>query len=270
MLIVNADDWGRSVAETDAALGCHRRGTLGSVSAMVHMRDSERAASLARAEGLDVGLHLNFTQPYDPPDRSPHLEPTQRRLMRFLRTNKFALLVYHPRLRDAFREAYDAQIVEFHRLYGQPPSHIDGHHHMHLATNMLLDEVIPRGQRVRRSFSFWAGEKSLLNRLYRRWVDAHLARRYCITDYFFALSHCRDEPGATRVFALAGTTTVEVMAHPGDDVDFQYLVSEEFQLKCQTIRTGAHADMECGVHNASRRNGQPRGQGRRVPGTRDT
>ncbi len=35
MLIINADDFGRSAAETDAALRCYRTARLTSVSAMV-------------------------------------------------------------------------------------------------------------------------------------------------------------------------------------------------------------------------------------------
>ena len=62
MLIINADDFGRSVAETDAALRCYIAGRITSVSAMVFMADSERAAELAKENELDVGLHLNFTE----------------------------------------------------------------------------------------------------------------------------------------------------------------------------------------------------------------
>ena len=65
---------------------------------------------------------------------------------------------------------------------------MDGHQHMHLCANMLFDRVIRTGERVRRSFSFWPGEKSFLNRTYRRFIDAWLARRYRLTDFFFALS----------------------------------------------------------------------------------
>ena len=64
MLIINADDWGRSVAETDAALRCYKEGRITSVSAMVFMEDSERAAELAKENELDVGLHLNFTDKF--------------------------------------------------------------------------------------------------------------------------------------------------------------------------------------------------------------
>ena len=64
MLIINADDWGRSAAETDAALRCYKAGRVTSVSAMVFMEDSERAAELAKENELDVGLHLNFAEPF--------------------------------------------------------------------------------------------------------------------------------------------------------------------------------------------------------------
>ena len=48
MLIINADDWGRSVAETDAALKCCKGGRITSLSAMAFMEDSERAADLGQ------------------------------------------------------------------------------------------------------------------------------------------------------------------------------------------------------------------------------
>ena len=64
MLIINADDFGRSPAETDAALRCHQEGRITSVSAMVFMEDAERAAELAKENELDVGLHLNFTESF--------------------------------------------------------------------------------------------------------------------------------------------------------------------------------------------------------------
>ena len=62
MLIINADDWGRSRAETDAALRCYQGGRITSVSAMVFMADSERASELAKENELDMGLHLSFSE----------------------------------------------------------------------------------------------------------------------------------------------------------------------------------------------------------------
>jgi hypothetical protein len=53
MLIVNADDLGRSKAETNAAMACYAKGRITSTSAMVFMTDSERASEVASGAGLD-------------------------------------------------------------------------------------------------------------------------------------------------------------------------------------------------------------------------
>ena len=59
MLIINADDWGRSVGETDAAFRCYTKSRVTSVSAMVFMADSQRAAELAKENELEVGLWIS-------------------------------------------------------------------------------------------------------------------------------------------------------------------------------------------------------------------
>src|SRR5580704_8891452 len=63
LLILNADDWGRDRETTERIFDCVRRGTVSSVSAMVFMQDSERAAGIAREANVDAGLHMNFTTP---------------------------------------------------------------------------------------------------------------------------------------------------------------------------------------------------------------
>ena len=225
MLIVNADDWGRSRAETDAAMACHARGTVTSVSAMVFMEDSERAADVAKGVGLDVGLHVNFTQEFTSNGAAARLRDYQDRLARFLKRSKYALVLYHPLLREHFRYVYQMQADEFVRLYDGPPSHVDGHQHMHLCSNMLFDGIIPPGQRVRRSFSFWPGEKNFINRTYRRFVDKLLSRRFRLTDYFFALSHCLRNGCMKRVENLAKAASVELMTHPAKTEEFNWLTS---------------------------------------------
>src|SRR5260370_20356546 len=187
MLIITADDWGRSAAETDAALRCYRQGRITTVSAMVFMQDSERAAELARGNDLDTGLHLNFSEEFSGDNCSERLKECHGRIIRFLKRHKYAQLAYNPLLRKAFSYSYEAQAEEFVRLFGKSPSHIDGHHHMHLCTNVLLSKVIPAGMKMRRNFSFWPGEKSSLNLAYRALVDRWLARRYQLADYFFDL-----------------------------------------------------------------------------------
>jgi predicted glycoside hydrolase/deacetylase ChbG (UPF0249 family) len=241
MLIINADDFGRSAPETDAALRCYRSARLTSVSAMVFMADSERAADLAKEGELDVGLHLNFTDRFSSGCVAPKLASHHNKIARFLTRNRYSQVLYNPFLQEAFSYSYEAQIEEFMRLFGKPPSHIDGHHHMHLCANLLLSNLIPRGMKIRRNFSFWPGEKSWLNRSYRALIDYWLARKYRLTDYFFDLTQSIREKKMGRLTALAQSSKVELMTHPVLEVESEYLMGDQFQAMLQGLNVGGYA-----------------------------
>jgi predicted glycoside hydrolase/deacetylase ChbG (UPF0249 family) len=241
MLIINADDWGRSLAETDAALRCYKEGRITSVSAMVFMEDSERAAELAKNNDFDVGLHLNFSEEFTDGSCPRRLRDNHGRIVRFLRRNKYSQLFYNPFLRREFSSSYAAQAGEFVRLFGKQPSHIDGHHHMHLCANVLLSKMMPAGTKLRRNFSFWPGEKSFLNRAYRGFVDCWLSRRHRLPDYFFDLTQCIEQKKLERVAALAKSHNVELMTHPVVRTEADYLMSDEFQVILQRLEIGGYA-----------------------------
>jgi predicted glycoside hydrolase/deacetylase ChbG (UPF0249 family) len=244
MLIVNADDWGRNRDATDRSLECHQNGRITTVSAMVFMEDSERAAELARANGLDVGLHLNFTTPFNGTVRDGILTECHRRIARFLRPQKLIRLVYHPALREDFEYAYRRQVEEYERLYGGLPSRIDGHHHMHLCANMLIDRVIPVGIRVRRNHSFFVGERSVFNRTYRKIIDAWLVRKYKCTDYFFRLSPIAMERSMKRIADIACASVVELAVHPETAGEYDFLMSREYPDCVAGIAKGGFKDVE--------------------------
>jgi predicted glycoside hydrolase/deacetylase ChbG (UPF0249 family) len=123
---------------------------------------------------------------------------------------------------------FDAQVAEFERLYGTSPLRLDGHQHMHLCSNVVVDKLIPSGTRVRRNFSFDAGEKNFVNRTYRRIVDSRLRQRHRLTDSFFALSQHLQTLRLARVIAAAKRGTAELMCHPEVDNEFNFLLSEDF------------------------------------------
>lgn len=241
MLIVNADDWGRCVAETDAALQCFKQGRVTSVSAMVFMADSERAAQLSRTNEVDVGLHLNFAEQFTAQNAQSPLLEAQARLIGFLMGSRYAQLLYNPLLRRQFTCSCQAQFREFERLYGKQPSHIDGHHHMHLCANMLFASSLPRGSKLRRNFSFWPGEKSAVNRAYRAAVDFWLGRRHRLTDYFFDLTQSIHEKKMPRVAALAKSFNVELMTHPRLELEFDYLMGKQYNSILQEVPMGTYA-----------------------------
>jgi hypothetical protein len=112
---------------------------------------------------------------------------------------------------------------------------------MHLCANVLLSNVIPAGMKMRRNFSFWPGEKSLLNRTYRSFVDRWLDRRYRLADYFFDLTQCVRENKLDRVAALAKASSVELMTHPIVNAESEYLMSDEFQVMLQRLEVGSYA-----------------------------
>jgi predicted glycoside hydrolase/deacetylase ChbG (UPF0249 family) len=243
MMIVNADDLGRSLPETDAALSCYAQGRITSASAMVFMADSERAADLAKGAGLDIGLHLNLDEKFTAPHVPLEFSRQHASVARFLKRGKYALVLYNPFLRGKIRSVYQAQHDEFTRLYGKPPSHIDGHRHLHLCTNILVDKVIPAGLKVRRSFSLSRGDKGPLNRAYRGLVDGWLQRRYVVTDYFFCLGQCLQGRTLDRAIDLARTATVELMTHPKRAPEWSYLNSNDCLEMFRNLQFGSYAQL---------------------------
>ena len=227
LLIINADDWGRDHETTDRTLECIRRGAVSSVSAMVFMGDSDRAAAIAQEHGIDAGLHLNFTAPFSAPSTPTKLVERQQRLAKCLNRHSLAQAVFYPTLMRPFEYVVSAQIEEFCRLYGRAPQRLDGHHHMHLCANVLLAGLLPPGTIVRRNFSFRPGEKSLGNRLYRQVIDRILARRHRLTDYFFSLPPVDSPEHLRRICSLAREFVVEMETHPVNPEEYCFLTRGE-------------------------------------------
>ena len=235
-LIVNADDWGRDCLNTDRTVECVLRGAVSSVSAMVFMEDSERAAGISRQFGIDTGLHLNLTSPFTGSGCPSRLLEHQMRLSKYLKGSRFAQVVFHPGLVSSFAYVVKAQLEEFDRLYAAAPQRLDGHHHMHLCANVLLAQLLPRGILVRRNFSFQRGEKSFGNRAYRKVVDRMLARRHRLVDFFYSLPPM-DVPGRIqRIFSLASDYVVELETHPVNQDEHRFLAGGEIFRKIGTTR----------------------------------
>lgn len=222
-LIINADDWGRDRENTGRILDCFLQGTVSSVSAMVFMEDSERAAALSGEHGIDSGLHLNLTSPLTAARASASLAEHQRGVVEHLRRHKLSQVVYHPSRARSFEYAVKAQLEEYERLFGARPARIDGHHHMHLCANVLFGRLLPEGTIVRRSFSFHFGEKSFVNVAYRRFVDRQLRKRHHLADYLFSIAPLEPADRLRRIFALAAGAYVEVETHPVNRDEYEFL-----------------------------------------------
>jgi chitin disaccharide deacetylase len=235
-LIVNADDWGCDTATTDRTLDCFGAGAVSSVSAMVFMADSERAAETARHHSIDAGLHLNFTTPYSARHCRPQLKEHQQKIARSLTANRYAGALFLPKLSSSFEYVVTAQLEEYERLYGAFPTRLDGHHHMHLCANVQRQALLPPGSIVRRNLTFQSGEKSFLNRLYRRMQDRRLARRHHLADYFFNLHPVVPRARLMRIFEMGIRFIVEIETHSLREEEYRFLVNGEIQRCAGDVR----------------------------------
>ncbi len=249
LLIVNADDWGRDTENTDRTLDCVLCGAVSSVSAMVFMEDSERAAAIALERRIDAGLHLNFTSRFSRHGTSSLLIEHQHRLARFLQRYRLAQVLFHPGLTNSFEYVVFAQLDEFRRIYGEGPNRVDGHHHMHHCANVILPKLIPSGIVVRRNFTFQRGEKGFFNRMYRRLVDTMLQRRHHLTDFFFALPPLEPPDRLRKIFSLAQQFVVEVETHPVNPQEYRFLTKGEIFRLAGNVRVARrYVPLKTGEH----------------------
>jgi chitin disaccharide deacetylase len=238
LVIVNADDWGYDRVSTDRALECLQAGRITSASAMVHMADSERAAAI----GSDIpalGLHLNLTEPYAAGTASEPVRERQRAAAGYFTRWRGMRWLYNPLIRSAVRGAVQDQLEAFQELYGRPPSHVDSHHHVHVSPNVLFDGGIPAGMRVRRSYTFLPGQKGSVNLAVRRAMNGFLVRRYTTTDYFFDVTAAAD----LRELPDLPASTVELMAHPAWEEEYEFLTGDGWGKLLSGWRLGSYRDL---------------------------
>jgi chitin disaccharide deacetylase len=229
--IINADDWGESVYTTDRILDCVRVGSVTAVSAMVFMADSERAAEIARAAGIDVGLHLNLTTHFSAMGLLGRLSEHHDAVASHLRRSRFSRYVYHPGLTSSFDYVVASQLEEFSRLYGEYPPRVDGHHHMHLSGNVIMGHLLPQGVVIRRNFSFGYAEKNPVNRSARRCYDFLLSRRYRMVDAFVTLAPVQPFERLAGIFSRACRDSVEIETHPASPDEYGFLTGNQvFEL----------------------------------------
>jgi predicted glycoside hydrolase/deacetylase ChbG (UPF0249 family) len=127
-LIVNADDFGRSVGIDDGILRAHGGGIVTSTTFMTNAPSTEHAATLARATPtLDVGVHLvlTYARPLSNPAR---IRSLVREDGSFWRPSE--LLARSIDRAEALAE-YRAQFARARELIARDPTHVDTHHWVH-------------------------------------------------------------------------------------------------------------------------------------------
>lgn len=238
MLIVTADDFGKTIISTDRILECYRRKRISCTSAMVFMDDSTRAASLAIETNLEVGLHLNFSQTFTFDGLSPKLCTHHEKVKAYLNKKKLFQAIYNPFLNKSFYYLFQAQKDEFQRIYSRSPSFYNGHHHMHLCANVLISQLIPKGSRLRTTFTFKLGEKKFLNILCRQLLKSYISRNFISTNCFFSIDPVQDHERLIKIIDCAAQKDVEIEVHPENSEQFWFLLSDQYKNLIKAVKIG--------------------------------
>jgi len=114
VLIVNADDFGRSPGVNRGVIQAHKHGVVTSATLMVRWPAAIEAAAYARRSSLSVGLHLDLGE-WEYRDGEWHT------LYQVLATETA----------DSVAEELNCQLKQLERLIGRPPTHLDSHQHVH-------------------------------------------------------------------------------------------------------------------------------------------
>jgi chitin disaccharide deacetylase len=235
VLIVNADDVGASPNATDAAIEAFGRGAICSCSAMVWMRDSARAAQLARDRDMPVGLHLNLTLPFDATEVPRVARERQLRLTETLHAGSWREDIADRPPRQLLLDAVSDQLEQFRELFGEP-THLDGHHHVHVLDAVL--DVLPTDLVIRPILREGAQADARASRRERR-----LHRRFQAPSVTLAFEHIHPALGGAGFAALerARSDLVEVMCHPQQAGQLEALMSVEWRAALARLPVGSYS-----------------------------
>jgi len=246
LLIVNADDFGLTRSDTDAILECFRSGAISSTTALVWMRDSDRAAELALHAQIPAGLHLNLIEPYTAPEVPERVAARQQRIVERLRTGGLGAQLYHPAWSEDFEQCIADQLSRFEELYGRAPTHLDGHRHMHLVLNALMARALRPVRRCRRPVNRLPGDSAARKRAARAAQGLLVQARFRTTDRCYSLRSLHPALGGIDLdarLAAARRNSVELFVHPGYPDELPLLRAHEWPARLASFRLGTFEDL---------------------------
>jgi len=138
LLVVNADDFGRSAAISEGIIRAHVHGIVTSTSLMVRYAGAQDAVAAAREHpGLGLGLHLDLCE----------WEPAGDEW-------RATYVVVDTSDREAVEREAARQLERFRFLVRADPTHVDSHQHVHrdepvrsVASRMAAELEVPLRQR---------------------------------------------------------------------------------------------------------------------------
>lgn len=227
-LIINSDDYGRTVDISRGIRGAHLRGLVTSTTTMMNMPSAVEDVKIALQEAplLGLGVHLVLTsgRPLLPPEQLPSLTTPEGR---FWKIDDF--IERAPALDSAEAQSeWRAQIEKFIAAAGRKPTHLDSHHHSSYFTPGLFQAMLELAGEYDVPIRLPLAEASkttmdgIPGRLATSMQEAapRLLAQFQprSTDGFFVTFY---DEGATRdeliriLDSLPESGTFEIMCHPG-------------------------------------------------------
>ncbi len=242
VLIVNADDLGRTAGINSGIFEAHSKGLVTSATLMVAYPAAEEAAAQSAAHpDLGIGLHVQLTggRPVLPPERLPSLVDDSGRLPSF----PDGLGPAEPR--EVMAEAR-AQFDRFLELTGRLPTHLDSHHHSH-RNPIVCDELVAL-----------ALEHNLPIRNASQEVEERLSREGINTNDFFVERFFGEDAQLEILIEILGGLQpgiTEIMCHPANVDDelrnsSSYAVERQHELEVLTHPDAVRAAQELGLRPA--------------------
>jgi predicted glycoside hydrolase/deacetylase ChbG (UPF0249 family) len=238
VLIVNADDFGAAPSATDAILSAWDAGAITSASMMVWMPDSERAAVMASEREVPLGLHLNLTLRFAGSSVPDEVRERQAAVLQSFDPDGWRDDRRPPVSEQLLRAAIDDQLAHYRALCGQP-SHINGHHHVHVHRAVL--DLLPPEIPVRPIMRVPGRVSAPLDGRERR-----IARRFRGPRMAFGFEHLHPGLGGQGFSALEparGGTAVEVMTHPQRRQELDALLSDQWRELLAGMPCGSYREL---------------------------
>ncbi len=245
LLVVNADDAGFFRATDDAILRCARIVK----SATVAVNGATAAEFVARARGMDLGIHLNLTEGMSL--AGPHRTLTDAEGRFSHRKEEFWNLARRGEI-DPFEARREARAQwERGEALGIRATHVDGHNHVHVLP--AVREALPKHVYVRVPLDRVPAPAFL----HLPWAADSRGRR---TDRFTGYRFAEDPSEEVFLASLEGASgALEFMVHPGArpgspftssaarDREAEVLSSDSLadELARRGVRVVSFADLPC-------------------------
>jgi predicted glycoside hydrolase/deacetylase ChbG (UPF0249 family) len=207
VLIVNADDFGRTSGVNSGIAKSHEHGIVTSASLMVRWPAAAQAAEYARSHpALGVGLHFDFGE-------------WEFRDGQWVCVDEVVPLD----LEDAVEAEVRGQLESFRSLFAGDPTHLDSHQHIHKQAPL-----------VEASLERLAGEL----RVHLRRSNSHV--RYC-GDFYGQTATGVFQPDVLRPERLVEIVKelppgiTELGCHPGEGPDIDSPYREERELEVTAL-----------------------------------